>query len=216
MRYYKQIGASAALLTGLASGLAISTLDPSAAHAAETEHAAEIEADTSAWGTPTTTQSKIVTYIDSAGKIVGTGKLTVYCDDVQEGSRKYYSLSYWLDNSIPAGYKLLDNSSLGNFPDTLTIVVDSSSSVPSSAHFGKTFGQLATSDPSNPSTSSMTRIVKHVSYVTDGKVNGTDVKYSVGTGTIYAVDKIVDGKKVTVYELDDSVPKGYYSQPTSD
>lgn len=242
MKCYKQIGASAALLTGLASGLSISTLNPSTAHAAKLD-----KIDTSTWGKPTTTQSKTVTYVDSTGKILGTGKLTVntwkgaddryqyvldrtipagyklanksdlsktpdtltvvadsssnaassdqwiditanaspagdgiflkrlfrkdktvtyvdstgkvvgtgtltiYCYEVQEGSHKYYSLSYWLYKSIPAGYKLLDNSSLGDFPDTLTVVADPSSSVPSSAHFGKKIEQLATSDPSNSS-----------------------------------------------------------------
>lgn len=65
--------------------------------------------------TPTTptTESKTITYIDSDGNVLGTGKLT---NTTENGQVKYS-----LDASVPAGYWVADNTQLLNYPSTVVV-----------------------------------------------------------------------------------------------
>lgn len=65
--------------------------------------------------TPTspTTESKTITYIDSDGNVLGTGKLTKTTENGQ--------VKYALDASVPAGYWVADNTQLLNYPNTVVV-----------------------------------------------------------------------------------------------
>lgn len=81
--------------------------------------------------TPSKT-SKQITYVDESGKELGKGTLTKESDG--KGNNKYY-----LDSSIPYGYKQKSKDELNSYPDKVTLVADASAVKPGTTSKTVTF-----------------------------------------------------------------------------
>lgn len=176
MSFSKQVKASAAVLTGLSSGMAITTINMASAHA-ETQSAKSTD-EASQGITSLTKTVQCIKYVNVKGKIVGTGEITAE-DKVVDGKKV---TNYSLDNSIPAGYKLKDGQDLKQLPNKL--VVDS----------------MAGNDSEDDGTVAESKTVTYVDK--SGKV--------VGTGKITKSSRgDADGGSTTSYSVDKTIPVGY-------
>lgn len=176
MSFSKQVKASAAVLTGLSSGMAITTINVASAHA-ETQSTKSTD-EASQGITSLTKTVQRVKYVNVKGKIVGTGEITAE-DKVVDGKKV---TNYSLDNSIPAGYKLKDGQDLKQLPNKL--VVDS----------------MAGNDSEDDGTVAESKTVTYVDK--SGKV--------VGTGKITKSSRgDADGGSTTSYSVDKTIPAGY-------
>lgn len=176
MSFSKQVKASAAVLTGLSSGMAITTINMASAHA-ETQSSKSTD-EASQGITSLTKTVQCIKYVNVKGKIVGTGEITAE-DKVVDGKKV---TNYSLDNSIPAGYKLKDGQDLKQLPNKL--VVDS----------------MAGNDSEDDGTVAESKTVTYVDK--SGKV--------VGTGKITKSSRgDADSGSTTSYSVDKTIPAGY-------
>lgn len=169
-KYQKTRKRTAAVLTALASGIGVVVSSSVSANA-------ETNVST---GLSMSKVEEAISYITSSGKVVGTGKITAV-DKIIDGKKQTV---YSVDDSIPAGYVLVDETDIQKMPDHLTV---------------KSLSGNESDSAADASTKLMSKTVTYVDK--SGKI--------LGTGKLTISMNVGNGGTITTHFVDKTIPAGY-------
>lgn len=169
-KYQKTRKKTAAVLTALASGIGVVVSSSVSANA-------ETNVST---GLSMSKVEEAISYITSSGKVVGTGKITAV-DKIIDGKKQTV---YSVDDSIPAGYVLADETDIQEMPDHLTV---------------KSLAGNESDSTADASTEYMSKTVTYVDK--SGKI--------LGTGKLTISMNVGNGGTITTHFVDKTIPAGY-------
>lgn len=169
-KYQKTRKRTAAVLTALASGIGVVVSSSVSANA-------ETNVST---GLSMSKVEEVISYITSSGRVVGTGKITAV-DKIVDGKKQTV---YSVDDSIPAGYVLADETDIQEMPDHLTV---------------KSLAGNESDSTADASTEYMSKTVTYVDK--SGKI--------LGTGKLTISMNVGNGGTITTHFVDKTIPAGY-------